>query len=312
MPTLYKRHSIPSATSIRQFTSTSDNDNTNNSDSDDDDLTELSINYESEANSKYSLSSSEEDENTDEELDRMSESEINNIKYLGIFDTHSHFDEEIMITKDVDALKQMESTLKDRTKRGYYRCKTLHRELYDEMLIAYSKYCTPAMLIMLQHEFSTQKNEAMNHSVATLAPKTKTFSKSSSLLTRVMICGATRIVGHHEVWTKIFTQFNLNMDSNLSRHFQRKDDVKLKRQLFQKTKEYKTSRSQNRYVKYAAAHVSQLEEMKTGVMYQTGVAVKAAKKISKTISCSKESERHATKELEMSLLSQRLLFQYWA
>ena len=157
MPALIKRHSIPSATSIRQFTSTSDNDNTNNSDSDDDDLTELSINYESEANSKYSLSSSEEDENTDEELDRMSESEINDIKYLGIFDTHSHFDEEIMTTKDVDALKQMESTLKDRTKRGYYRCKTLHRELYDEMLIAYSKYCTPAMLSMLQHEFSTQK-----------------------------------------------------------------------------------------------------------------------------------------------------------
>ena len=137
-----------------------------------------------------------------------------------------------MTTRDFEALKQMESTLIERTKRGYYRYKTLHRELYDEMLNAYSKYCTPTMLSILQHEFSTQKNETMNHSVATQAPKTKTFSKSSSLLTRVLICGATQIVGHHEVWTRIFTQFNLTMDANLSRHFQRKDAVKLKRQLF--------------------------------------------------------------------------------
>ena len=166
----------------------------------------------------------------------------------------------------------------ERTKKGYYRCTTLHKELYNEMLIAYSKYCTPTMLGMLQHEFSTQKNEAMNHSVATLAPKTKTFSKSSSLLTRVLLCGATQIVGHHEVWNRIFKKFNCSLDGNLSRHFQRKDAAKSKRQLLQKTKEYKAGRSKNRYVKYAEAHVSQLEDMKTGVMYQTGVAVKAAKK----------------------------------
>ena len=73
-------------------------------------------------------------------------------------------------------------------------------------------------------------------------------------------------------------KINCTLDSNLSRHFQRKDAVKSKRQLLQKTKEYKAGRSKNRYVKYAEAHVSQLEEMKTGVMYQTGVAVKAAKK----------------------------------
>ena len=46
----------------------------------------------------------------------------------------------------------------------------------------------------------------------------------------------------------------------------------------QNTKEYKASRSKNRYVKYAEAHVSQLEEMKTGVLYETGVAVQATKK----------------------------------
>mmetsp|Transcript_27225 Transcript_27225/g.32204 ORF Transcript_27225/g.32204 Transcript_27225/m.32204 type:complete len:115 (+) Transcript_27225:33-377(+) len=37
----------------------------------------------------------------------------------------------------------------------------------------YQKYITPEMLVMLQHEFSTQKNESLNHSVATLAAKGK-------------------------------------------------------------------------------------------------------------------------------------------
>jgi len=157
----------------------------------------------SECDSEYSLSSCADDYHTDEEFNKMSEEEINDIKYLSIFDTHQDFDKEIMTTNAVAALKNMESTMIERTKKGYYMCTTLHRELYNKMLIAYSKYCTPTMLGMLQHEFLTQKNEAMNHSVATLAPKTKTFSKLSSLLTRVLLCGATQIVGHHEVWNRI-------------------------------------------------------------------------------------------------------------
>ena len=80
------------------------------------------------------------------------------------------------------------------------------------------------------------------------------------------------------MWNRIFAKFYLTMDANLSHHFQQKDVVKSKRQLLQKTKEYKSSRSQNRYAKYVEDHVTRLEEMKTGVMYQTGVGVKAAKK----------------------------------
>eukprot|EP00555_Chaetoceros_dichaeta_P003533 CAMPEP_0198250104 /NCGR_PEP_ID=MMETSP1447-20131203/1415_1 /TAXON_ID=420782 /ORGANISM="Chaetoceros dichaeta, Strain CCMP1751" /LENGTH=74 /DNA_ID=CAMNT_0043934883 /DNA_START=147 /DNA_END=368 /DNA_ORIENTATION=- len=64
----------------------------------------------------------------------------------------------------------------------------------------YQKYITPEMLVMLQHEFSTQKNESLNHSVATLAAKGKDYSKSSSLQTRVMLTGAAQIVGRYQLW----------------------------------------------------------------------------------------------------------------
>ena len=54
--------------------------------------------------------------------------------------------------------------------------------------------------------------------------------------------------------------------------------MKEKRQIEQNTKEYKSRRSTNRYAKFAEAHRSQLDEVKTGAMYESGVAVKLAKK----------------------------------
>ena len=68
------------------------------------------------------------------------------------------------------------------------------------------------------------------------------------------------------------------MDDNLIKHLKGKDQKKAKRQVQQKTKKYKASRSSNRYDKYSDAHRDQLEEMKTGAMYESGVAVKVAKK----------------------------------
>ena len=67
------------------------------------------------------------------------------------------------------------------------------------------------------------------------------------------------------------------LDHNISRHFLKKDSNKHKRQVYQKNKSYKSNKSQNRYDKFYEAHVTRLEEPKTGLMYETGVAVKAAK-----------------------------------
>ena len=67
------------------------------------------------------------------------------------------------------------------------------------------------------------------------------------------------------------------LDPNLSRHFRKKDEIKGKRQIYQKTIAYKSNRSANKHLKLADAHIKQLEEQKTGAMYKTGVAVKAAK-----------------------------------
>ena len=123
----------------------------------------------------------------------------------------------------------------ERTDKGYYRCKIQHETFYNECMRAYSKYIAPEMLVMLQHVFSTKKNESLNHYVASNAPKGKDYSKSTSLLTRVMLTAATQIVGNLELWTRIFVKFKLRIDTNLVRHLKRKDLNKVKRQVHQKT-----------------------------------------------------------------------------
>ena len=78
----------------------------------------------------------------------------------------------------------------------------------------------------------------MNHSVETMTPKTKIFSKPTSLLTRVMLCGGAQIVGHQQLWEHIFDSFDISLDQNLSHHLTKKDLNKMKRQALQCTPKY--------------------------------------------------------------------------
>ena len=131
---------------------------------------------------------------------------------------------------------------------------------------------------MLMHTYSIQKNESLNHTVATLAPKGKNYSQSALLRTRVMLAAGAQIIGHYSIWKRLFSIFDIHLDENLVRHLKRKYASKKKRQVFQRTKEYKSSCSTNRYAKFAEAHRSKLEDTKSCEKYESGAAVKTAKK----------------------------------
>ena len=72
---------------------------------------------------------------------------------------------------------------------------------------------------MLHHPWSTQKNEAMNKSVSSYAPKDRTFSTTNSLLTRVSIAGAVQGANNFQVWTNIFREIRLLLDQLLELFF---------------------------------------------------------------------------------------------
>ena len=98
---------------------------------------------------------------------------------------------------------------------------------------------------MFDAQFQCTKNKAINNSVATGAPKGKDYSQSASLQTRVMLIGAAQIIDHYQLWKRLLSKFNLELDSNLIHHLKGKDRTKEKRQVEQNTKEYKSKRSTN-------------------------------------------------------------------
>ena len=81
--------------------------------------------------------------------------------------------------------------------------------LYNYCMNTRAKYCTPKMLAILQHNYLIPKNEVVNHLVVTLlAPKIKDFSKSCSLLTRITLVSGAQIIGHYNLWNRIFSKLN--------------------------------------------------------------------------------------------------------
>ena len=54
--------------------------------------------------------------------------------------------------------------------------------MYNQITSDMARFMTKDMLIMLQHDWSTQMNEAMNTSVSSYANKNRTYSKTCSLL----------------------------------------------------------------------------------------------------------------------------------
>ena len=126
-------------------------------------------------------------------------------------------DEAIFTPVEMEKLKDKEKDLLERNAKGYYRCKVKHAKLYEEISTAYAPYITKPMLLQLSHGWSTQKNEAMNTSVASYAPKHKHYSTTTSLDTRVAISGGVQVLGYHTFWSRIFHQFGLVPDEGLKR-----------------------------------------------------------------------------------------------
>ena len=112
---------------------------------------------------------------------------------------------------DLDALKEKEKNLRAKEDSKYFRCKKADSKLYKQLCEAIAPYLTDEKLRMLNHLWSTQLNEAMNNSISSYAPKTKTFCRTMLLLTRVGIAAAIQALGYLEFWTLVFTELGIDM-----------------------------------------------------------------------------------------------------
>ena len=135
---------------------------------------------------------------------------------------------DIFTKSDLKEWKIKEQKLVDMFKNGYYRCKHKNCDVYDQICELYRPYISEEHLRQLNHPFSTQHNETMNHSVLVFAPKGKTYSKTESLETRVAIAASIQILGYEAFWELIYEDFRVSFDENLRTDLRNMDKKKEK------------------------------------------------------------------------------------
>ena len=126
--------------------------------------------------------------------------------------------------------------------------------------------------------WSTQKNEALNTSVSSYAPKVKHYLATDSLLGRVSIAAGCQVVGYAAFWTKICSSLGFDIDPNLLSVLLARDEKKRKAQIRQATLDGKRKRSKSKHKKINKEHQQYMDGVKAGLEYESGVALKVAKK----------------------------------
>ena len=187
----------------------------------------------------------------------------------------------IFTTTDLDALKEKEKNLRAKEDSKYFRDKEIDSKLYEQVMDCMKPYLTNEKLKMLQHPWSTQLNEAMNNSISSYAPKTKTVCRTMSLKTRVGIAAAIQGLGYKEFWGRVFQELGITMDRAFASSLESRDKKKKKKRVTQKSKKGKLVRRKEYLAKFATAHEEQMNDAKTGKTYGSGIALKAAKKSAK-------------------------------
>ena len=79
---------------------------------------------------------------------------------------------------------------------------------------------------MVSHNWNTYKNEAVNVSAASYTPKRKTYSLTNSLDTRVEIAASVQNLGYAIFWGRVFSIFDLDMNSRLRYSLDQRDKRK--------------------------------------------------------------------------------------
>lgn len=161
----------------------------------------------------------------EEEYFRLDEDELKECSFFLKYNETYDCDNLLFTTDDLKEMKFGEKTMSERTERGCYRSKEDHEELYWQIMKEYSRFITRPMLLMLNHMWSTHKNEAMNTSVAASAPKIKHYSTTNILLTRVGIAGGCQVLGHATFWSMVCDGFDFKIDFNLFSILPQRDEM---------------------------------------------------------------------------------------
>ena len=250
------------------------------------------------SNDAYKYDDDESEYSTsDDEYEKIDETEKEECDYITSYLDNYAVNEEIFSAEEMNSLKEREQQMNERNENSYYRCKEKHAQLYHDLTQCYAPFITRKNIEMLCHPYDTQKNEAMNTSVASYAPKNKTYSLTDSLQCRVAIAAGVQILGYEKLWEKIFLALGLTFDDNLRSSLQTKDTHKVKKSQRAITKVGKIARGRARSEKFSAAKREYFEQLRTGMAYESGIALKEARKVVKNLPSNRSKKGTPTDQL---------------
>ena len=95
---------------------------------------------------------------------------------------------------------------------------------------------------------------------------------------RISITAGIQILGYEAFWSRVFDSFSLDFDDNLRLSLRNRDLKKARQNARCQTKAGKISRGRIKNEKFATAKKNFFDELRTGMAYESGVALKAAAK----------------------------------
>ena len=96
-------------------------------------------------------------------------------------------------------------------KKHYFLSKSDDPKMYEQLQTALQPYFTAESLTDINHSYITQNNESLNGVIATLAPKHKNYSSSTSLKGRVSLAILITNIGYHSTLVRLYTHLSINM-----------------------------------------------------------------------------------------------------
>ena len=95
------------------------------------------------------------------------------------------------------------------------------------------------------------------------------------------IAAGIQVLGHEEIWYRVFVRFGMNFDLSLRLHLRQLDIRKKRKMLVARTTTEKAKRSAARYTKLSNAQIMEKQARKEGTEYESGIALREATKLAK-------------------------------
>ena len=116
-------------------------------------------------------------------------------------------------------------------------------KIYEQLCEITNKYGSEFYLQQSMHTFTTQTNEALNHSQAMITPKAKVFHKSRSYHYHNAIVIGTHNWGHTKLWTTVFDQAGVSYSKHFITMLERIDKGKVLQKAYHSNPDTKRRRA---------------------------------------------------------------------